>query len=78
MTEPRSARGPDEWPLTAKVILGVAYVIIAVFLCLAAIQDPDLDDGKQWVWYAVAVAWGPIFLFFWVLLGGEVPGDRRD
>lgn len=42
--------------------VSIPYVVIAVFLCLAAISYSGFGDTEQWLWCAAAVAWGPILL----------------
>lgn len=48
----------------------IAYAVVASFLCLAAVQNPNLTDSEQWLWCAVAVGWGPILLLMALLVFG--------
>lgn len=52
-----------------QVLLGIGYVVIALFLCLAAIENPELNDSEQWIWCAFAVVWGPLLLLLLGILG---------
>lgn len=52
--------------VVAAVAGVLAYAAVAAFLCLAAIQNPNLSESTQWIWCAVAVGWGPIVAFVFV------------
>lgn len=61
----------DDRDFALLAVLGfIVYGVVAAFLCLAAIQNPNLSDSQQWVWCAVAVGWGPLLLLAALLVFG--------